>query len=84
MYLNLDSEVTERESYSLLEWLGDIGGLLDALRYIGGFLVAPIASFSLSSDLLASIFKRKKYAASTQRSSKQSEFREGSRKISNQ
>ena len=31
LYVSLDSLVTERESYSLLEWLGDIGGLLDAL-----------------------------------------------------
>lgn len=64
MYLNLDSEVTERETYSLLEWLGDIGGLLDALRHIGTFVVAPITSFSLSSDLLSSIFTRQKHVAS--------------------
>ena len=58
LYVSLDSIVTERETYSLLEWLGDIGGLVDAFRYLGGFIVAPIASFSLQSELLHSIFKK--------------------------
>ena len=35
------SKVIERQTYSLLEWLGDIGGLFDALRLIGAGLVAP-------------------------------------------
>ena len=56
--MSLDSIVTERETYSLLEWLGDIGGLIDAFRYLGGFIVAPIASLSLQSVLLSSIFKK--------------------------
>ena len=58
LYVTLDSLVTERESYSVLEWLGDIGGLLDALQYIGHFLVGPIATYSLKTLLLSSIFKR--------------------------
>ena len=58
IYVTLDALVTERESYSLLEWLGDIGGLLDALQYIGRFLVGPVAAFSLKTQLLGSVFRR--------------------------
>ena len=58
IYVSLDSLVTERESYSLLEWLGDIGGLLDAQFYICRFLVGPIATFRLKSLLLSSVFRR--------------------------
>lgn len=41
----MDQNVTERQSYSFLEWLGDIGGLYDALKLIGMFIVAPFTSF---------------------------------------
>jgi len=43
--IDLDQQVTERETYSLLEWLGDIGGFLDALKYIGRIIAAPIAAY---------------------------------------
>lgn len=49
--------MTERETYSLLEWLGDIGGLFDALILIAGAIVAPVASFNMNSVLLSSIFR---------------------------
>ena len=47
----------ERQSYSILEWLGDIGGLFDALRLIGFLMVAPFANFWLKSELLSKIFR---------------------------
>ena len=45
-------QVTERQTYNLLEWLGDIGGLFDALRYIGIFIVEPFAAYQLKVGLL--------------------------------
>ena len=36
-----------RQTYSLLDWLGDCGGLMDALFLIAEILVAPFASFAL-------------------------------------
>ena len=62
--VSLDMLITERETYGVLEWLGDIGGLFDALRYIGYLLIAPIASYHLKTELLSSIFNKQK----TQRS----------------
>ena len=40
-----DSKQIERSTYNALEWLGDLGGLIDALRLIGAFLVAPLSAF---------------------------------------
>ena len=44
-------EVTERQTYSILDLLGDVGGLNDSLRLIGASLVSPFASFALNSKL---------------------------------
>ena len=46
----------ERVTYGLLDWLGDVGGLLDGLKLIGGFFVAPIAAFSVRVAILAAAF----------------------------
>ena len=43
--LSMDQQVIERSTYSVLEWLGDIGGLYDALRLIGLFIMFPFKSF---------------------------------------
>ena len=49
------SMVVERKTYSVLEWLGDLGGLWDALMFIGKVLL-PVFTFSAKSELLTSIF----------------------------
>ena len=38
---------TERKTYSILEWLGDVGGLFDGLLIIGSNLISPIAALVL-------------------------------------
>lgn len=55
--LTRDLNVIERQTYSFLEWLGDIGGLYDALRLIGLIIVAPYSAFRLRSELLSYIFR---------------------------
>ena len=47
----------ERVTYSLLEWLGDIGGLHDALLTIGGALCGPIAAFMMKNEILEHAFR---------------------------
>lgn len=37
--LNKDLKQIDRQTYSLLDWLGDCGGLLDALVLIGDLLI---------------------------------------------
>ena len=48
--------IIERSTYSFLDWLGDIGGLFDALKYLAGFTLLPIANFNLHSFIITSIF----------------------------
>ena len=47
----------ERQTYSMLEWLGDVGGLFDGLRLIFSLLIAPVASLAMKSELLISVFR---------------------------
>ena len=37
--LSSDLKITNRETYSILDWLGDMGGLIDAFRLLGALLV---------------------------------------------
>ena len=48
-----------RQTYSSLDWIGDVGGLYDGLRYLFGMIIAPYSSFALQSKLLVSFFKFK-------------------------
>ena len=54
-----DLTVINRQTYSLLDWLGDCGGLLDALLLLGQIFVAPISSFALSTKLMTSLVRLK-------------------------
>ena len=51
------SKTINRQTYGLLDWLGDMGGLLDALLVIGAIFMTPFAQFALESKLLSSIFR---------------------------
>ena len=42
-----DVTIIERSTYNFLEWLGDVGGLFDAVIIVGGVLIAPIATIAL-------------------------------------
>ena len=55
--MSLDQKNWTRETYSLLHWLGDLGGLLDAMRYIAHVLVLPFANYALKTSLLSSFFR---------------------------
>ena len=57
--MSIDKKVVNRETYSMLDWLGDLGGLYDALRLLCRFIVAPISSFSLQATLMAKLFRRR-------------------------
>ena len=55
--LSADKKVINRETYSLLEWLGDVGGLIEALRFLGKLIAGPVTSFSLQATLLSALFR---------------------------
>ena len=52
LFRNLDLEVTNRQTYDLLQFLGDIGGLNSILMALGTLLVGSIAQFRANSFLL--------------------------------
>ena len=52
--------VINRQTYDMLEWLGDMGGLFDALRIIGSFFVVPVSAHALESKLMTTIFRYRK------------------------
>ena len=55
--------VFKRSIYTFLDWLGDIGGLLDALRLIGNIIMTGyilIIGNPLSFYLVNSLFKRER------------------------
>ena len=46
-----DKKSIERNTYSTLEWLGDIGGLFDALRALGSLMTGPFTAMALEAEL---------------------------------
>ena len=54
---SMDQNFITRETYSLLDYLGDLGGLFDALTILGQILISPVSGFGLSSQLLTTIFR---------------------------
>ena len=58
LWLELGQSVykVERQTYSLLDWLGDVGGLFDGLLIIFSSIMGSLASLSLKSKILALVF----------------------------
>lgn len=55
-------QTINRETYDLLSWLGDLGGLIDALYYVIFFFLKPFTTFRLSNLLLSSLFRMLPYS----------------------
>ena len=55
----MDTSLTtiDRQTYGLLDWIGDVGGLFDGLKLVGAFLVAPFASFAMQAEVLTAAFR---------------------------
>ena len=52
-------QMTVRQTYGLLDYFGDIGGLVDFLYYFVAFILNPIWQFFYSSHMLISLFRTK-------------------------
>ena len=68
MHLIVDhnKQMTIRQTYGLLDYIGDIGGLIDALYYLIIFILSPLWKFKFSSRLLTGLFRFKSDQKSTQ------------------
>ena len=52
-----DLKVIERQTYSILDWLGEVGGLYEALRIVGSCIASPFAVTALNSKILEKLFR---------------------------
>ena len=52
-----DLTIVNRQTYMLLDWLGDLGGLLDALYIMFWLIATPSSTFALQSSLMSSLFR---------------------------
>ena len=57
IYFSQDLQKINRQTYSFLDFLGDLGGLFEALNFICWIFVTPIASCALQSSLLTNLFE---------------------------
>ena len=46
-----DKLAISRSAYGVLDWLGDWGGLMDALKMIGELIIMPFSGFRMMSTL---------------------------------
>lgn len=58
--LGKDLRQINRQTYSLLDWLGDVGGLLEALFAIGDFIIGPFASYALKAKIVSMMVRFKR------------------------
>ena len=42
-----------RKTASFLDWMGDWGGLIDALHFLSAIIVSPYSAFALQSHLVS-------------------------------
>ena len=50
--------VTERQTYSFLDLVGDVGGLWDGLSLFAGIGLAPFAMYAMRSTILREAFRK--------------------------
>ena len=50
--------IIERQTYSLLEWLGDVGGLFDGLTLLAHVIITPFVDYAVKATHLTSLFKQ--------------------------
>ena len=55
--LDMIKKMTVRQSYGLLDYFGDIGGLIDFFYYLATFIFTPVLKFIFSNHLLTKMFR---------------------------
>ena len=57
--VSLDSSIKAftRETYDVLSWLGDCGGLRDGIIWIGSVIISAFSSYSAKNLLLTTLFR---------------------------
>lgn len=53
-----DLQTTNRQTYSFLDWMGDLGGLFEALNYVFFWLLSPFTAYAFESRLISHLFRQ--------------------------
>ena len=59
-----------RQTYSLLDWMGDIGGLIDGLFLLADLFMAPLSKLALQGFIMTSLFRVYPHSASKEDSTR--------------
>eukprot|EP00351_Strombidinopsis_sp_SopsisLIS2011_P003469 CAMPEP_0116883294 /NCGR_PEP_ID=MMETSP0463-20121206/15798_1 /TAXON_ID=181622 /ORGANISM="Strombidinopsis sp, Strain SopsisLIS2011" /LENGTH=65 /DNA_ID=CAMNT_0004537879 /DNA_START=885 /DNA_END=1082 /DNA_ORIENTATION=- len=59
LQMNFDSSIYRRQIYGVLEWFGDLGGVLEAFSIIFGCLTVTWAQVNLEKALTEALYKVK-------------------------
>jgi hypothetical protein len=52
----MDIKTTDRQTYGILDYLGDLGGLTEIMKIIIGLLIAPLAKMRLSAIMINRLY----------------------------
>ena len=52
------TRIFQRSVYSVLDYIGDVGGLLEGLKLIASTLIAPFSSYNFTALLLKKLFSQ--------------------------
>ena len=77
--LSRDLRVINRQTYSILDFLGDCGGLLDALKLLGELFANPVALYMFRTKI-ASLIVHILPSATSDRNEKERVFGENEKK----
>lgn len=55
--VNTSIKAYTRETYDVLSWLGDCGGLRDGVIWIGSVIISAFSSYSMKNLLLTTLFR---------------------------
>ena len=55
--INPDVLKIRRKTDSILDWLGDWGGLMDSLHFLADILISPLAAYMMKSKLAKLLVK---------------------------
>ena len=59
MYLDQQKYVHTRQIYSILDLLGDLGGVLEVLLFVAGLFILPLSEFSFNLKALSLLYMGK-------------------------
>ena len=55
--MDMNKQIIIRQTYGVLDYFGDIGGLIDGLYYLIAFICSPFWKYNYASHMLTKLFK---------------------------